>query len=104
MKVGNYFSVNSENSPAVFHFAHAELPAQIVALDEINGRYPGTLGHTEVVNQDGVTHVHLIERITANLSHGNAGFWGVNGHHGFNLVNSVHHESETAGKSLALLP
>ena len=74
-----------------------------MALDEIDGRDPGTLSDTEVVNQDGVAHVHLVERVTANLCHGNAGIWGIDGHHGFNFVNSVHHESEIVEKSLALL-
>ena len=72
-------------------------------LDEIDGRNPGTLGHTEVINQDGVANVHLVEWVTANLCHGNAGIWGVDGHHGFNFVNSVQHDSECVEKSLGLL-
>ena len=101
--MSDHFSIIPENSPSIVCFTHAELPAEVVPLDEIDGRNPGTLCHTEVINQDGVAHVHLVERVTANLCHGNAGFWGVDGHHGFNFVNSVQHDSECVEKSLGLL-
>ena len=47
--VSDHFSVNPENTPSIFHFAHAELPAKVVPFDEIDGRHPGALGHAEVV-------------------------------------------------------
>ena len=45
----------------------------------INSRHPGTLCQSEVIYQDGVTHAHLVKRVSAQRRHFNAGFRRVNG-------------------------
>jgi len=45
----------------------------------INSRHPGTLCQSEVIYQDGVTHAHLVKRVSAQRRHFDAGFGRVNG-------------------------
>ena len=45
----------------------------------INSRHPGTLCQSEVIYQDGVTHAHLVKRVSAQRRHFDAGFRRVNG-------------------------
>ena len=45
----------------------------------INSRHPGTLCQPEVIYQDGVTHAHLVKRVSAQRRHLDAGFRRVDG-------------------------
>jgi flagellin-specific chaperone FliS len=55
---GRSRSVGTENSPAAVHLAKSELPAQVLALDELNRRHPRALGLLEVVDEQVVAYTH----------------------------------------------
>lgn len=57
--------VDAENPPTVVHFPDSKLPAQLMALDEVDSGYPCALRQAEIVNQYGVAHAHLVKRIAA---------------------------------------
>lgn len=81
-------------SPAIFHLADAEFPGQIMPLGVINSRNTGTLCNSEVINEYGVTHTHLIKRVSAQGRHFHPGFGGINGE------TSVQHTGSPAMVSL----
>ena len=60
---GRSRSVGTENSPAAVHLAKSELPAQVLAFDELNRRHPRTLGLLEVVDEQVVAYTHGRKRI-----------------------------------------
>ncbi len=51
-------SVRAEDPPAAVHLAQGELPAQVVALDELDRRDPRALGLLEVVDEEVVAYAH----------------------------------------------
>lgn len=56
-------SVGPKNSPAAVHLAQGKLPAQVLALNELNRRHPGALGFLEAVDEQVVTDAHGGERV-----------------------------------------
>ena len=75
-----------EYSPAVAHLADAELPCQVMALDEIDGRHPGALRHPELVDQDRVADLHLNKGVTVFRWRRQLGVGGVSVGHGARWV------------------
>lgn len=56
-------SVRAENPPAAVHLAQGKLPAQVLALDELNRRHPRALGLLEVVDEQVVAYTHGRKRV-----------------------------------------
>ena len=52
-----------------------------MSLDVIDGRDSGALGNSEVIDEDGIAHVHLVEGVAPCFCVGHAIFGGVNGQH-----------------------
>lgn len=86
--------MNPKYSPAIFHLADAEFPGQIMPLGVIDSRNTGTLGNSEIVNEYGVAHTHLIKRVSAQGRHFHPGFGGINSE------TSVQHNGSPAMVSL----
>lgn len=61
---GRSRSVGTENPPTTVHLAQGKLPAQVLALDELDRRHPRALGLLEVVDEQVVAYTHGRKRVT----------------------------------------